>query len=210
MKFKIDIVSDIVCPWCFVGKRRLESAIAELSEHEFEIDTLPFQLNPDIESGKVLLQDYLEKKFGGKDQIREMQERLEGIAQAEGIQMDFTKVTYAFNTLKAHALIQSVKDKTQKMKLKEALLSAYFEHGQDIDSDEVLRSIAKANQVAFDENFMESGKIEAIRKKELQLKQMGINAVPTFILNNQYLVQGAQSKETFLQVFKQLKENNPA
>lgn len=205
MKFKVDIVSDVVCPWCFVGKRRLEKAIAQLKDDEFEIDTLPFQLNPDLPDGEVLLRAYLGQKFGSIAQLEEMEERLEGIASTEGIAMDFSKITYVANTLKAHALIQSVKNLDQKMKLKEALLSAYFEKGLRIGNDEVLKSVAKEQNVDYDENFDAPEKVAQMRLSEQRLKEQGISAVPTFIINNRYLIQGAQPAETFVKAFEEIK-----
>lgn len=205
MKFKVAIVSDVVCPWCFVGKRRLEKAISQLSEDDFEVDTLPFQLNPDLPDEEIKLRDYLAQKFGSIDQLEEMEERLEGIAAAEGIAMNFSKITYVANTLKAHALIQSVKDLDQKMMLKEALLSAHFEKGLPIGRTETLQQIATDLKVDFDPDFEAPEKVNQMSIVEEKLKTQGISAVPTFIINDRYLVQGAQSAETFLKVFEEIR-----
>jgi predicted DsbA family dithiol-disulfide isomerase len=210
MNFTISIISDVVCPWCFVGKRRLESALAELPSDNFTQNLLPFQLdphiNPDPKQELVKLQDYLVSKFGNLDRVTDAQNSLEAVALQEGIKMDFSKVEYAHNTLKAHALIQSAESEEDKQKLNEAFMSAYFEYGKNISSAEVLESIANDLQIGFDPNYNSSLNIEAIKQELSKVHQMGINSVPSFIINGKYLIQGAQPKEQFLQVFDQIRK----
>lgn len=206
MNFDIQIISDVVCPWCFVGKRRLESAMEALNSDNFTLKLRPFQLNPDIQEDSVKLQDYLVAKFGNIEQVTEAQDRLEAVAMQEGIKMDFSKIEYAHNTLKAHALMQSVGTQEEKLQLNEALMAAYFEQGQNIGSPETLEKIAQEINVSYDTSFNEPNKIEAVKQEELRVKQIGVNAVPSFIINGKYLIQGAQPMEQFIQVFEQIRK----
>ncbi|MFT6715443.1 MAG: putative DsbA family dithiol-disulfide isomerase [Saprospiraceae bacterium] len=208
MKFTIDLVSDVVCPWCFVGKRRIEAAMTAMENDEFDINLLPFQLNPDIQEDSIELQQYLIDKFGDLERVTNMQNRLEAVALEQGISMDFSKIKYAHNTLKAHALIQSTNSKKNKLKLNEAFMSAYFEHGKNIGSTDVLEQIALDNDVEFDSNYNTSLNIQAVKQEELKTKQMGVNAVPSFIINGKYLIQGAQPKESFIEVFDKIRAEN--
>jgi predicted DsbA family dithiol-disulfide isomerase len=205
MKFTVDIISDVVCPWCFVGKRRFEAAMKELENDEFDINLLPFQLNPDIKEDSIKLQDYLVEKFGGIERVTEAQNQLEAVASAEGINMDFSKIEFAHNTLKAHALMQSVESKEEKLAVNEAFMSAYFEHGKNIGSIELLEQITNDKNIKFDPNYNTPLNIEAVVQEESRVKQMGVNAVPSFIINGKYLIQGAQPKESFIQVFDQIR-----
>ena len=205
MKFTVDIISDVVCPWCFVGKRRFESAMKELKNDEFDINLFPFQLNPDIKEDSIKLQDYLVEKFGGIERVTEAQDRLEAVALEEGIHMDFSKIEFAHNTLKAHALMQSVDSKEEKLAVNEAFMSAYFEHGKNIGSEKLLEEIANEVNIEFDPNYNTPLHIEAVVQEEARVKQMGVNAVPSFIINGKYLIQGAQPKESFIQLFDQIR-----
>jgi predicted DsbA family dithiol-disulfide isomerase len=206
MKFTVDIISDVVCPWCYVGKRRFENTIKELTSDEFELKLLPFQLNPDIVEDSIKLEDYLVAKFGSLESVNTAQDRLETVAVQEGIKMDFSKIDFAHNTLKAHALMQSVNSIVDKLKLNEAFMSAYFEHGKNIGSTDFLEQIANDNGIEFDPYYNTPANIEAVKQEEMRVKQMGVNAVPSFVINGKYLIQGAQTKESFVQVFDQIRK----
>src|SRR5262245_28370296 len=105
MKVRIDIFSDAICPWCFVGKKRLEKALAALPGHEFEVAWHPYELNPSTPAGGIPRQAYLEQKFGGANQLREMDARMKAIGQGEGIEFRQEAIARVPNTLDAHRLI---------------------------------------------------------------------------------------------------------
>lgn len=206
MNFTIDIVSDVVCPWCYVGKRRLESAIKALPSDNFDINLLPFQLNPDVVDESMKREEYLASKFGTMERVLDSQNQLESVASQEGIKMDFSKIEFVHNTLNAHALMQSVESKKEKLQLNEAFLSAYFEHGKKIGTSEVLEQIANDLNIEFDPNYASPLNLEAVRQEQIRVKQMGITSVPSFIINGKYLVQGGQPKEQFMQMFEQIRK----
>ena len=202
----VKIVSDIVCPWCFIGKARLDKAIKALPEIEIEIEWVPFQLNPDVPEEGIKLFDYLEDKFGSKERIEEMFNRLTSVAEQVGVEINYHENQFLPNTLKAHFLIQSAPSIELQSKIKEELLYSYFTLNLKVD-DDLLHEIAKKYNVDIDWSKFPEVK-EQLLKKEQIYKSQGINAVPSFIINNQYLVQGAQSAETFINAFKQLTDDN--
>ena len=202
----VKIVSDIVCPWCFIGKARLDKAIEAVPEINIEIEWVPFQLNPDVPEEGIKLFDYLEDKFGSQERIEEMFNRLTSVAEQEGVEINYHENQFLPNTLKAHFLIQSAPSIELQSKIKEELLYSYFTLNIKVD-DDLLNEIAKKYNVDIDWSKFPEAK-EQLLKKEQIYKSQGINAVPSFIINNQYLVQGAQSAETFINAFKQLTDEN--
>lgn len=203
----IKVVSDIVCPWCYIGKARLEKAIAKLPHINFNIEWIPFQLNPDVPENGILLYDYLQDKFGSKERVEEMFDQLEAVAADEGIQMTFSKEQFLPNTLKSHYLIQRAKDIQTQGKIKNDLFKAFFTDNKTIN-DEFLNQVAEQYSIDIDWNIFPEEKEKLIQKENI-FKAQGINAVPSFIINNQYLVQGAQKTDVFADAFqKLLKEND--
>lgn len=206
-RIKIDVVSDIVCPWCFVGKRRMEKAITAVgSEFIFDIDYLPFELNPGMENSDTPITQYLADKFGSVEQAEQMADSVAAVAAEEGIEMNFDKINFTANTLLAHELLQLVEDPERKSKLKEALLKAYFTDAVHIGKRENLIKIAAENGFTEEElnNFNAITSTEKVEQTQNELRSQGINAVPSFIINNKYLIQGAQSVETFVEAFNKI------
>lgn len=205
---KIDFVSDVVCPWCYIGKRRLEKAMNAVSnDFEFTIDFIPFELNQGSQNSDTPIYEYLAKKYGySAEQVEDMSNKVVAVAAEEGIEMNFDDVNFTANTLMAHQLIESVKDLEEKAKIKDALLKAYFTDNIHIGIKENLIEVAKKNNVREEylNEFINTPNTEEVEAKQLKYKQMGINAVPSFIINNQYLIQGAQEAETFIKTFKDI------
>ncbi len=207
-KIKIDVVSDVVCPWCYIGKRRLEKAVNELSsEYDFDIEYHPFELNPTTPESGFDQREYLIQKFGGEDRYAEITNRVKGVAAEEGLDFDFTKQPVSPNTRKAHSLIQFARDEGKQLEVKEAFMKAYFTDGVDLSKKENLIDVAvkagldkeKADQVLADEN----APIQ-IALAEQELSKLGISGVPFYIINNKYGISGAQPKETFLKAFQEI------
>ncbi len=140
---KIDVVSDVICPWCYIGKRRLEKAIDQLkNDFDFEVDYHPFELNPDTPKEGRNHKEYLSKKFGGEDQYHQMTNRVVAIAATEGLNFDFNKQTISPNTLDAHRLIAYARREGKQHQMKEALMNAYFEKGVDLTQTQNLVEVA--------------------------------------------------------------------
>lgn len=205
-RIKVDVVSDVVCPWCYIGKRRLEAAISKVKgDIEVEVNYLPFELNPNIPSEGADQKLYLEAKFGSSDRYRQLTAHVTSIAGQEGLHFDFAKQTIMPNTLNAHRLIQFAGTLGVQDAVKEALMKAYFEDGVDLSNNENLLTIAE--RAGLDrkgaEQLLSSDKdVDAVREMENLSKRRGITGVPFFIINDKYGVSGAQPHDTLAQIFK--------
>lgn len=209
-KIKVDIVSDVVCPWCYIGKRRLEKAVAELKDdYEFEINYLPFELNPDMPKEGRNQKEYLTQKFGGPERYIQLTNHVKEVAAGEGLQFNYEKQTMSPNTRDAHRIIWLAKEYGLQIKMKEALMNAYFEKGVDLTKRENLIQIAA--ELGLEHNLVkemldsDKGMIEVEYLEQLNYKR-GVSGVPFYIINDKYGVSGAQPTETFKQVFKEISE----
>ena len=212
----IDIVSDVVCPWCFIGKRKLEAAL-KLPEASglppVHIRWHPFQLNPDLPEAGVPRKQYLEEKFGGPDRAKEIYARVGAAGKAVGLDLNFDGIKQQANTLMAHALIAFAQNSpkndasnTLGNAVKERLLNAYFVEGRFIGSLDVLVGIAAAAGLDGDEvrrHLADPATREAVSQADAQARNMGISGVPFFIFNQKVAVSGAQDPQTLLQAMQQ-------
>ncbi|MEK9594812.1 MAG: DsbA family oxidoreductase [Rhodospirillaceae bacterium] len=201
---KIEIFSDVVCPWCLIGKRRFEQALAERPNAQVEITWRAFQLNPDLISDGIDRQQYLQQKFGGPDQAKQIYRRIEAIGAEEGIDFAFDKITRTPNTVLAHRLIRWARGHGVQDAVVEALFSAYFFDGVDIGNLENLVEIAVINGLDDEETFEYLNGPDGVREilDETRLAyNSGITGVPCFIINRQYAVSGAQEPQAFFPLF---------
>jgi predicted DsbA family dithiol-disulfide isomerase len=209
MKIKIDIFSDAICPWCYVGKKRLEKAVAASAKgHEFDVAWHPYQLNPLTPAEGVSRQDYLSQKFGGPEHLRLMDARMKEVGLGEGIDFHQEKIARTPNTLDAHRLIWLAGKEGRQNETVENLFRAYFTEGQDIGDRAVLTRIAgesgldPARVAAFLNSDQGRAEVLAFEK---QIKEAGIRGVPLFIINGEAVIEGAEPAETFIQTFESLK-----
>lgn len=203
---RIDIVSDTVCPWCFVGKRRLERAIAQRPELDFEIHWHPFQLNPDLPEEGVDRQSYYRQKFGDGERVAAITEQLTAIGQELSIQFDFDAVKVQPNTRLSHCLITLAEGPRQST-VKEAILSAFFEQGLDIGNPDVLCDIARdagLDETQVREMLASEELKSAVGQRAEMAASSGITGVPTFIFDGTEGFSGAQSENVFVEVFDRL------
>lgn len=207
-KIKIEVVSDVVCPWCYIGKRRLEKAI-DLSKDtfDFEIEFLPFELNPAMPKEGRNQKEYLSAKFGGNAQYEKITSNTTKVAAEEGLTFDFSKQQVSPNTRDAHRIIWWAKGEGKQVEVKEAFLKAYFEDGVDLSKTENLLNVA--TQVGLDRAKVEKvlnseeGLAEVITAEKLSV-QRGVSGVPFYIIDGKYGISGAQSSDTFIQAFKEI------
>lgn len=212
----IDIVSDVVCPWCYIGKRKLEAALALPEAAQLppiQIRWHPFQLNPDLPEGGVDRKQYLEDKFGGPARAAEIYARVGAAGQAVGLNLNFDGIKRQANTLMAHALIafaQQSPSNDEKNTLgnavKERLLKAYFVDGQFIGDIEVLVGIATGaglDATAVRTHLGDPATRQAIAQADAQARQMGVTGVPFFIFNQKVAVSGAQDPAALLAAMQQ-------
>lgn len=206
----IDIVSDTVCPWCYVGKRRLERALAAKSDDiKVMIGWRPFQLNPEMPEGGMDRRDYLEAKFGGKDGAKKVYSAIAEAGESEGLSFDFSQMARQPNTVNSHRLIDYACHKGSQDDVVEALFQAYFVDARDIgDIDELVAiGVAAGLEEADLRSYLESDDdIDRIKAEDAMARQMGVQGVPCFIINRKYAISGAQDPAVFLQAWDMIQK----
>lgn len=207
-KITIDIVSDVVCPWCYIGKRRLEQAMERASgRYDFEITYKPFELNPDTPSAGLNQKEHLTSKFGGDERYEQLTENTTSVADSVGLKFNFDDQKIIPNTRNLHAVIQLAKEEGKQLLAVEAFFKAYFTDGVDLSKKENILKIAasvgleaeKVEKVLTDEQVKLT-----IASQEKETAAMGIRSVPFFIVNNRFGISGAQMSETFIKAFEEI------
>ena len=205
----IDIVSDVVCPWCYIGKRKLEAALAlpqAAKLPKVQIRWHPFQLNPDMATEGVSRKQYLEDKFGGPQRAAEIYERVRAAGRSAGLELNIDGITRQPNTLAAHALIAFGQQHGAGDAVKERLLHAYFVENRFIGSVDVLVDIAAETGLDADAArfwLNDPAQLQAVAQADAQARAMGISGVPFFIFNQKLAVSGAQDPDTLLDAMHQ-------
>ncbi len=210
---RIDIYSDTICPWCFIGKRRLERALAERPQPGLKIHWRAFQLNPDMPAGGLDRQDYLNRKFGGAQNAERVYAAVREAGAQEGIAFDFAAIERTPNSLLSHRLLRFALERGDQDPLVERLFNLYFLEGGDLEDPEVL--IQAAEDAGFDpaaaRGYLEAGTgLEDVQNEDTQARRAGIQGVPTFILNGQYALSGAQEPKVLFQMFDLAREEKGA
>lgn len=204
---RLDIFSDPVCPWCYVGKANLDRALADHPDHPFQIQWHPFQLNPDMPPEGVPKRAYLEQKFGGKARVDAVHERLREVARAAGVEMDPDKPQRMPNTLNAHRLVHWAGIEGVQQAVVDALMRAYWVEGRDIGDLETLAAIAGEQGMDAEATLRllsSDADAEDIAARDADARAKGVTAVPTFLIAQHYVVSGAQPPELWGQVIKEL------
>jgi predicted DsbA family dithiol-disulfide isomerase len=212
LEIRIDVVSDVVCPWCYVGARRLENALATLPDVDAQVHWRPFQLDPTIPPEGMDRKAYMRGKFGNDDaRLKAMHDRLIDSTRDAGIDFAFDRIEIAANTIDAHRLIRWAggQDPQMQDKVVRTLFKANFEDGRRIGDHAVLTEIAS-------ECGMDSAVVSALLptdadrdevRQEIALAQrMGVTGVPCFLLENKYAVMGAQDSATLADAIRQVAE----
>ncbi len=206
-KIRIGVVSDVVCPWCYIGKRRLEKAMELASDRfEFEVEYFPFELNPHLSEEGADYQEYLCKKYGGEDRFHQLTEHLRLTAAREDIPFKLEMQKTMPNTRNAHRIIMIARDEGKQLEVVEAFFRAYFTEGVDLTRVDNLIEIAEEAQLDTEliEALLNSntGKLE-IEMAEKELQNLGITSIPLYIFENKFAVSGAQSVEAFTKAFEE-------
>lgn len=204
---RLDIISDPICPWCYIGRTLLDQALAERPDHPFEIHWQPFQLNPDMPEGGMDRKQYLEAKFGGREGAARAYAPVLERARAAGLEIDFAAIPRMPNTLDAHRLLHWAEVEECQDRMAMALFRAYFEEGRDIGDHEVLADIADSLSLdaALIRRLLASDADRAeIAERDARFRKMGITGVPTFIVAGQHALPGCQPPELWLQVIDEI------
>ena len=204
---KLDILSDPICPWCYIGKAQLDRALEAHPDHPFEVEWHPFQLNPDMPPEGMDRREYLETKFGGRENAVKVYAEIAKAAEAAGLDIAFEKIERTPNTLDAHRLIHWAGIEGRQTAAVSALFKAYFVEARDIGDQEVLADIADSIEMdaAVVRRLLQSDvDAQDIRDRDAHSRKMGVNSVPTFIVANTHAVPGAQPPELWAQVIADL------
>lgn len=206
---KLDIISDPICPWCYIGKAHLDRALEAAPDHPFTIEWHPFQLNPTMPEGGMDRREYLEHKFGGKEGAVRVYSQIAQAAEAAGLEIDFGAIQRTPNTINAHRLIHWAGLEGRQTAIVSRLFKAYFRDGQDIGATDVLLDIAQAAEMdremvarllATDQDVAD------IRARDANARTRGVTGVPTFVVANQHVLPGAQQPDLWAQVIAEISE----
>jgi predicted DsbA family dithiol-disulfide isomerase len=200
----IDIVSDLVCPWCFIGKRRLARALAQRPDVSVSMSWRAFQLNPDMPDVGMSRESYLATKFGSPIRAARIYDAMRDTGAAEGIDFAFDRIRRTPNTIAAHRLVRFAAKQGKADRMVEALFRAYFEQGRDTGNIAVLADIAA--ETGFERpaalRWLESeAALAEILEEDRNARRLGISGVPCFIIDGGYALSGAQEPEFFLPLF---------
>ncbi len=206
---RIDIWSDVVCPWCWIGKHRFQRALELMGDEapQVEVHWHPFLLDPGADAMPVPLRQAYAAKFGGAERTQQLLAQTQSTARAEGLPMDFDRGQVKVSTLPAHRLLWLAGREGVQEQVGEALFRAHFEHGRNLADPQVLAEAAAAGGIpaarveamlASDEGLAE------VRAGLGQAQALGIQSVPTFVIDGRYAVQGAQPPEVFAQVLEKV------
>jgi len=210
---KLDIISDPICPWCYIGKAHLDKALEAAADHPFEIEWHPFQLNPDMPAQGMDRRAYLEGKFGGQQGAVNAYLPVVEAATKAGLLINFEDIKRTPNTLNAHRLIHWAGIEQRQSLVMAALFRAYFVEGRDIGDIEVLADIADGADMdaSVTSKLLESDTDMAdIQARDAHSRKMGISSVPTFIVAEKHAVPGAQPPELWAKVIADIHEKMAA
>jgi len=205
MGLSVDVISDVICPWCFIGKRRLEKAVAAHGQ-PVKVRWLPFQLNPTMPKEGVSRRDYRTKKFGSWERSQELDTQVAAAGEAEGVHFAFDRMERTPNTLDAHRLIWLAENEGVQDAVVESLFVAYFTEGRDISARQTLLDVVA--EVGLERGKAEGvltsgGGQEAIREADALARRVRVEGVPFFVINGKVTLSGAQPPEAFLEAFGQ-------
>ena len=208
LMIELDIFSDTVCPWCYIGKKRLENALNKYKNLVIKQTWRPFQLNPGMPPDGMDRQEYLISKFGSSDAAKTVYGNIYEEGVKEGINFNFDLIEVTPNSFNSHRLLALAYKVDIQEKVLDDLFESYFLHGKNIGDPNILLQIAikhNINAEEFKSYLSDQENIEPLANEAIQAKKMGINSVPTFIVNKQIVINGAQTSENFELIFEKLK-----
>lgn len=211
---KIDIWSDVVCPWCWIGKHRFQQGVALLGDDapDIEVHWHPFLLDPDASTTPVPLREAYVAKFGSAERTAQILSQTQTTARAEGLPMDFDQGQVRVTTLPAHRLLWLAGREGVQAAVGEALFRAHFVEGRNLADPQTLIAAAAAGGIAAERVTALLAGDEGLPEVQAQLAQahaLGIQSVPTFVVNDRYAIQGAQPPESFAQALRQIAADMP-
>ena len=213
MSFQIDVISDVVCPWCFIGKRNLEQALETWqTKHPDEMPTVrwhPFQLNPQLPGSGVPRKQYLENKFGGPERAKEIYARVSAAGKRADIDFAFDAIQVQPNTVNAHRLMHHAGELGRQDAVAEQIFRRYFLEGADLSNNETLADIAQQAGMDRDEvaaYLASDADRELIEEQDRRARAIGVEGVPFFIFNQRLALSGAQPPEVIVEAMEKARE----
>jgi len=203
---QLDVVSDVVCPWCYIGKKRLDTALEMRGNEGITLVHRPFQLDPTIPSEGVDRKAYMERKFG-PDRAKSLGNTIREAGEAAGITFNFDRIERSPNTLDCHRLIRWAGTAGVQGQMVDTLFRRYFVDGEDVGRHDVL--VDAADEVGMDVDIVRDlltrdADKELVRREDMLAREMGIQGVPSFVINSQWIMVGAQEPETLVRMFDKL------
>ncbi len=206
----LDILSDPICPWCYIGKAKLDCALEARPDHGLDIFWRPFQLNPEMPAAGMDRTTYLETKFGGPENARNFYDRIRDAAEDAGLAVRFDRIARTPNTFDAHRLIRWARSDGYQQAVVDALFIRYFEQGEDIGDRSVLMDVAESLGMDTDllaRLYAEDADRDLLTNEEALARQMGVTGVPTFILGEKFALVGAQETKAWFEVLDRLADD---
>ncbi|MBI3445731.1 MAG: DsbA family oxidoreductase [Magnetospirillum sp.] len=206
---KIEYVFDTVCPWCYVGKRRFERALAQRPDTRVRVLWRPFLLNPDLPPDGIDRRTFLDRKFGGAARVQRVHAAVAAAGKAEGIEFDFDAITRMPNSLNSHRLIRYAGSMGRETEVVEALYQAYFAQGLDIGDLDVLADIGQRfglERGPLDAYLASDVDAVAVLNDNARAHRLGVNGVPCLILDGSYALAGAQEPDILLRLIDIVRE----
>ncbi len=198
---KIDVYADVVCPWCYLGEKRLEKALRERPDLEVERRWRPFQLRPEMPAGGVPWRPFALEKFGGEEGMRRAFAHVAAAGEPDGVRFDFERVASAPNTVDAHRLILYAAERGREWHTADALFRGYFAGGKDLNDPEDLAAIAVDAGLDADEArafLAGDSRMQDVWESQRAAAGLGIGGVPFYVIDGRYAVSGGQPAEVWL------------
>ncbi len=202
----IKVISDTICPWCYIGKKELEKAIKKLNNIEFSISYKPFQLDPTMPVNGVDRKRYINRKFG-EDTAKDVGNKIKEAGKLVGIDFNYEKIARTPNTLNSHRILKWAEKDNKQNETLELLFYSYFTEGKDIGDNEELIKISKKlnlNSEKIKKDLETDIDVKKIELEEWSYRDLGIAGVPTYILEDNMIITGSQSSDTFVNVFNKI------
>jgi predicted DsbA family dithiol-disulfide isomerase len=208
----LEIFSDTVCPWCYIGKRRLERALLLRPQPGLTRRWRAFQLNPGLPASGMDRRQYVIAKFGSLERAQRLYEAVSRVGAQEGIKFDFDRIARTPNTVRSHRLLYAAAaEEDRQPELLERIFHAYFTQGQDIGDPEILTELgekAGLSGAAIADALVDGGRLDSAMTEDLQSRRIGINGVPFFVFNGRFGLSGAQEPEALLNMLDLAREED--
>lgn len=215
MTLVIEMVSDLVCPWCWVGKRRIEAAIAKVPELDIELVFRPYELDPEIPTEGVPYKAYMQGKFRSpeaSERMKQMSNALKEYGEAEDIPYNFDAIDHRPNSMNAHRVVRWAQGQGLGAEAKETLFNAFFSEGKDIGDPDVLIDLSEKiglNRDVVEKLIHSDADGDAVKDEIDVFRQMGVTGVPTYIANRELAIQGAQDIDQLVKFLKTMAARQP-